>query len=71
MIVYLSSSGKGRSSFLLGVDPVHHHNQDDDDGDDGGDNLDLDNCDDGDPRSKGPMVVLMRLKNRKKNMTLE
>ena len=34
MIVYLSSSGKGRSSFLLGVDPVHHHNQDDDDGDD-------------------------------------
>ena len=33
---------------------------------------DLDNCDDGDPRSKGPMlVVLMRLKNRKKNMTLE
>ena len=53
MIVYLSSSGKGRSSFLLGVDPVHHHNQDDDDGDDGGDK-DLDNCDDGDPRSKGP-----------------
>ena len=31
MIVNLSSSGKGRSSFLLGVDPVHHRDDDDDD----------------------------------------
>ena len=29
-IVNLSSSGKGRSSFLLGVDPVHRRYDDDD-----------------------------------------
>ena len=38
-IVNLSSSGKGRSSFLLGVDPVHHR-YDDDDHDHGGGNND-------------------------------